>query len=391
MRFEELYTKVIEKNGKTVTFDSNHVISVARMQWSPTVKQFDAEYAKTYNVFRVGDIAFEGNRSGGFAYGRFVANDLGNGIVSHVFDVFRPVNEAQQDAVYMRYFIHNENVMRDVLRKSTTRATMMNSLDMPSLNHQLLHVPGLEEQQRIASLLSSVDETITLCQRKLDLLTQAKKALMQQIFSQKLRFKADDGSDFPEWEKKRLDKTGTFYGGLSGKSSSDFTNGNAQFLTYMNVYKNAFARQDLTSSVKISEKESPNHVEYGDILFTQSSETVEEVGLSSVYLFKDRPYLNSFCMGFRPNSLSELDPRYMGYCMRSEPVRRQIMVEGQGISRINIAASRLGTIKFLLPALPEQQKIASCLSSADALIDQARVELEQWQEVKKSLLQQMFA
>ncbi|KRK26056.1 hypothetical protein FC28_GL000340 [Lactobacillus crispatus DSM 20584 = JCM 1185 = ATCC 33820] len=84
------------------------------------------DYLKTYNVFKKGDIAFEGNRSEGFSHGRFVQNNIGDGIVSHVFDVFTPLNK--ENLNYWKYAIHNEHIMKYVLVKSTTKATMMNNL-----------------------------------------------------------------------------------------------------------------------------------------------------------------------------------------------------------------------------------------------------------------------
>ena len=213
---------------------------------------------------------------------------------------------------------------------------------------------------------------------------------MQKLFSQEVRFKADDGGDFPDWEKKTLGNEGRFYGGLSGKDKKDFETGDACFVTYMNVYKNPFARQDMMGCVSVGAGEKQNKVLYGDLLFTQSSETVEEVGLSSVYLHDDEPYLNSFCMGYRFNNPKEICPEFIGYCMRSDGVRKSIMPMGQGISRINLSAKRLGTVPFRIPSLPEQRKIADCLSSIDNVIVKVKAELTKWQALKKGLLQQMF-
>ena len=250
--------------------------------------------------------------------------------------------------------------------------------------------PSLPEQQKIASFLSTIDEIIQSTESELTAWQERKKGVMQKIFNREVRFKADDGSEFPEWEEKRLGEEGQFYGGLSGKGKADFGCGEGRFLTYMNIYKNAFAKRDIVDNVNVGKTEKQNSVQYGDILFTQSSETVEEVGLSSVYLYDDKPYLNSFCMGFRFNDLRNVCPEFIGYCMRSENVRKSIMLMGQGISRINLGAKRLATVKYELPSFPEQRKIADCLSSLDDVINQIKAELSAWKEFKKGLLQQMF-
>lgn len=206
-----------------------------------------------------------------------------------------------------------------------------------------------------------------------------------------LRFKADDGSDFPDWEEKTLGNEGKFYGGLSGKDKKDFETGDACFVTYMNVYKNTFARQDMAGCVSVGAGEKQNKVLCGDLLFTQSSETVEEVGLSSVYLYDDEPYLNSFCMGYRFNNPKEVCPKFIGYCMRSDGVRKSIMPMGQGISRINLSAKRLGTVSFRIPSLPEQRKIADLLSTVDSVIAAQQAEADAWEQRKKGVVQKLFS
>lgn len=206
-----------------------------------------------------------------------------------------------------------------------------------------------------------------------------------------LRFKADDGSDFPKWEEKTLGEEGQFYGGLSGKGKKDFDCGNGRFVTYMNVYKNTFASRDAMGRVKVGDAEKQNKVRYGDILFTQSSETVDEVGLSSVYLYDDEPYLNSFCMGYRFNNLDNVCPEFIGYCMRSNEIRKSIMLMGQGISRINLGAKRLATVKYKIPSLPEQRKIADCLSAVDAVIAAQQAEVNAWKQRKKGVMQKLFS
>lgn len=251
-------------------------------------------------------------------------------------------------------------------------------------------VPSLPEQRKIADFLSAVDAVIAAQQAEVDAWEQRKKGVMQKLFSQEVRFKADDGSEFPDWEEKTLGEEGQFYGGLSGKGKDDFDCGNGRFVTYMNVYKNAFASRDAMGRVKVGDAEKQNKVRYGDILFTQSSETVDEVGLSSVYLYNDEPYLNSFCMGYRFNNLDNVCPEFIGYCMRSNEIRKSIMLMGQGISRINLGAKRLATVKYKIPSLSEQRKIADCLTSMDEVIQKSKGELAKWQELKKGLLQQMF-
>ena len=96
------------------------------MYFNPVVYVTEDDYLKTYNVMRLGDIAFEGNRSKNFAHGRLVENTIGDGIVSHVFKVFRPIQPF--DLMYWKYSINNEKAMKDVLTRSTKASTMMHEL-----------------------------------------------------------------------------------------------------------------------------------------------------------------------------------------------------------------------------------------------------------------------
>lgn len=160
----ELYKKISEKNDGT--YGTDRIISVANMYFKSDAKISDKSYLKTYNVFKVGDIAFEGNKSKKYAHGRFVENNIGDGIVSHVFDVFRPIMK-NYDLQYWSYFINNENVMGRVLIKSTNSSTMMTNLVSKDFLKQSIAVPfSYEEERKIGEFLSVIDTLIALHQRK---------------------------------------------------------------------------------------------------------------------------------------------------------------------------------------------------------------------------------
>lgn len=186
-KFDELYERVNQKND--LSFGNEHIISVANMYFKKDTNVTDPTYLKTYNVFRLGDIAFEGNKSKNFSHGRFVENTIGDGIVSHVFDVFRPIG--QYDLLFWKYLINNENVMGKILLRSTKASTMMTNLVANDFLKESIYVPSLPEQAKIGSLLNNLDILITLHQRQLDLLKKKKKGLLQKMFPK-------EGEDVPE-------------------------------------------------------------------------------------------------------------------------------------------------------------------------------------------------
>ena len=189
------------------------------------------------------------------------------------------------------------------------------------------------------------------------------------------------------WVEKKLGEVGNTFTGLSGKTADDFGHGNASFITYMNVYSNPVANPEMVGQIEIDPRQK--EVNVGDVFFTTSSETPEEVGMSSVLKEKNGiMYLNSFCFGFRPSLTFDLD--YLAYLLRSEFVRRKIKILAQGISRYNISKNKMMEIEIQYPTLPEQHLIGTFFSSLDRLIALNKHKLSAMKEYKKSMLQRMF-
>lgn len=177
-KFGELYKKVNEKND--LSFGTDKIISVANMYFKEDVKESRDDYMRTYNIMRLGDIAFEGNKSKKFSHGRFVENTIGDGIVSHVFDVFRPIME--YDILFWKYLINNENVMGRIMTRCTKASTMMTNLVAKDFLNEKILVPTIDEQRKIGEYFDNLDNLITLHQHKCDLLKELKKYMLQNMF-----------------------------------------------------------------------------------------------------------------------------------------------------------------------------------------------------------------
>ncbi|MEA3643850.1 MAG: restriction endonuclease subunit S, partial [Lamprobacter sp.] len=172
-----------------------------------------------------------------------------------------------------------------------------------------------------------------------------------------------------EWEQKQLVKIGETINGLSGKSADDFGEGQP-FVTYKQVFDSAWIDFAKCGKVDIAPDEKQNVLLVGDVLFTTSSETPEEVGFASVVLNppQELTYLNSFCFAFRPNGLLTLLAAFSCYLFRSPIYRKSVVKLAQGSTRFNISKHAFLKLKLPIPSEKEQQKIAACLSSLDALI-----------------------
>lgn len=246
------------------------------------------------------------------------------------------------------------------------------------------------EQMAIGSFFAELDSLIEGKRVKLDKLKKLKQAYLNKMFPKKgfrvpeIRFKGFSG----DWVEKPLGKIGSPYTGLSGKGKADFGHGNAKYITYMNVFSNPVATIEQTDKIEVDRMQ--NCVKKNDVFFTVSSETPEEVGMSSVWTYDaENVYLNSFCFGFRPNE--NIDPFYFAYLMRSPIERSQIILLAQGISRFNISKSKMMNISVLLPTIPEQQKIGAFFQNLDNLINLQQQELDKLSNIKSACLSKMFA
>ena len=179
-------------------------------------------------------------------------------------------------------------------------------------------------------------------------------------------------------EYKKLGEIGFFYSGLSGKSKDDFKDGNAMFITYMNVYSNPSTKLDVIEKVKIGQGEKQNKIEKGDILFTGSSETPDECGMSSVVTddITSDYYLNSFCFGFRLNNKDTFEPNFLKHLFRDRKMRAQIARTANGVTRYNVSKRLFARIIIPVPPLPIQREIVRILDSFTSLEAELEAELE---------------
>ncbi|QLK85240.1 restriction endonuclease subunit S [Staphylococcus sp. 17KM0847] len=290
---------------------------------------------------------------------------------------------------FKRYVFSTHSFRKEMITKSsmTTRAltsgTAINKM-------QIIYPKSFSEQQKIGEFFSKLDQQIELEEQKLAKLEEKKKGYMQKIFSQELRFKDENGNEYPEWTKMKLGNLGTTFTGLSGKTKEDFGHGDAKFITYMNVFKNTIAKLEMTTKVDVKDNERQSKVEYKDILFTTSSETPNEAGMSSIWLYKsENMYLNSFCFGFKVN-YKDIEPIYLARYLRSEDMRKRITVLSQGSTRFNISKREMMQLTIDFPIIEEQIKIVKFLDKFEVLIEKQDQKINGLQNRKKGLLQKMF-
>ena len=186
-------------------------------------------------------------------------------------------------------------------------------------------------------------------------------------------------------EYKTLSEIGEFYGGLTGKSKKDFINGNARYISYMNVFSNIEVCTDANDFVKINDDEKQHTVSTGDVIFTGSSESREECGVSSVLVedISGPLYLNSFCFGLRLYDRKILLPEFSKYLFRSDDSRKQIIKTANGVTRFNVSKKKMKLVMIPIPPLPVQKEIVQLLDKYTELEAKLEAELETELESRK--------
>ena len=286
---------------------------------------------------------------------------------------------------YFVYYLKNDRMQYDILVKAGNST-------IPDLNHSDFYtlqiaIPPLEEQEKIAEILLSCDKAIHLTTQIITQLKQRNQGLAQQLLTGEKRVKGFENS---VWKEVRLGEIGSTYNGLTSKSKEDFGEGKP-YIPYLNIFSNHIVDSAAFELVKIGVDDKQNKVIYGDILFTISSETPDEVGMSSVMLGNiDELYLNSFCFGFRLYSFDNLLPQYACYLFRNKDFREEIVRLAQGSTRFNLSKSEFLKTRVFLPTLTEQNAIAQILDTAHQELKLYEQKLQLLQAQKKTLMQKLL-
>ena len=280
------------------------------------------------------------------------------------------------------YHIISGSLFKNYLDVSLN-STTINNLNSEIVNNFLIPIPSLAKQQEIVSHLDTFTTLISNLESELDM----RRKQYEHYRNQLLDFEGVEGV---EW--KKLGEVGLFYGGLSGKSKEDFQDGNAKFVTYMNIYSNSSLDTTIVDMVKVGENEKQNSINYGDILFTGSSETPDDCGMSCVVTnHVDEPiYLNSFCFGFRFNEVEKFEPSFFKHYFRCTAMRKAIAMTASGVTRFNVSKKRLAKVQMPILSINEQREIGKLLDTFTTLISNLEQEIklrkQQYEYYREKLL-----
>ncbi|MFK2514190.1 restriction endonuclease subunit S [Bacteroides fragilis] len=272
------------------------------------------------------------------------------------------------------------NLLRTMKRKSReVQGTSIKGITSDELQKMRVFIPkNKDEQNKISNLLTLLDERIATQNKIIEDLQSLISGL----------------NDFLHLQVGGLstsfEELGTSYSGLSGKSGDDFGKGKP-YITYLNIYSNSIVNEEQVDYVVIGDNEKQNTLLYGDLLFTLSSETPDEVGIGAVYLGEsDKYYLNSFCFGLHMTATNKVYSPYLAYLVSNNVFRKFIYPLAQGSTRFNLQKNDFMKKKFLLPTFESQKEIARTLNALSSKLETERKLLLNYQEQKQYLLGSMF-
>ena len=336
-KFSELYAKSSEKNDGSIGMDKN--ITVATMQFKENVKVSTAEYLKTYYTFNLGDIAFEGHQSKEFRYGRFVENDIGNGIVSHIFAVFRPIRE--YDLYFWKYAINNETLMQRILSRSTKASTMMHDLVTKDFLNEMFLVPSFDEQRQIGVFLATLDHLITLHHRKCVVLRKMK---------------------VNDWEQRKLDDWGNFYYGRSCPKWSVAEDATIPCIRYGELYTKFGAKIDKIYSYTNMSPENLRFSNGTEVLIPRVGEDPMDYNRCT-WLSMPNVAIGEMISVFNTDN----NPLFTA-TMFNATLQHEFAMRVEGGSVTNLYFDKLKNIEVSFPTKEEQEKIATYFDHLDHLI-----------------------
>ena len=332
-----------------------------------------------------------------FAWERAVAKttEAENGMIaSHRFPMYKPKKDVVDLDYITEYFItkRGQNVL---ILASPGGAGRNKTLGQKEFAKSVVKLPSLPEQQKIAEFLSTIDTVIEKQKETVSAWEERKKGVMQKLFSQEVRFKADDGSDFPDWEEKSFsDVFENLNNSTFSRDCLNYEAGNVKYIHYGDILtKFGFAIDVQSSNVPYVNDdldcEKYASLSDGDIVIADTAEddTVgKAVEIMNTHCGKTISGLHTIACHPKEKFAS----KYLGYFMNADIYHNQLRPYMQGIKVTSVSKTNIALTKILIPCLAEQQKIADCLSLLDEVIEKQKATLAAWEELKKGLLQQMF-
>ncbi|MEP6262473.1 MAG: restriction endonuclease subunit S [Gillisia sp.] len=329
---------------------------------------------------KLNDVLFT-NRGANVGTVGFVTAEISHGNIGPQLTLLR-ADLNQISPLFLRFLMISPSFQKQL--KAQDSGSAMNFFGIGTTSKFKIFTPSLPEQQKIASFLSAVDKKIQQLTRKKELLESYKKGVMQQLFSQEIRFKDEVGNNFPEWEEKKLGELATFSKGKGISKDDILEDGLNPCIRYGQLYTTYKETIEHTISKTNVPKKKLVLSEAGDVIIPASGETQIDIATASCVLKE------GIALGGDLNIIrGSFNGVFLAYYLNAH-LKTDIARLSQGSSVIHLYATQLKNLKLEIPAIEEQQKIAEFLSAIDKKIEAVSQQIEKTHSFKKGLLQQMF-
>ncbi|HAS8478172.1 TPA: restriction endonuclease subunit S [Vibrio vulnificus] len=314
----------------------------------------------------------------------WVPDNLGEAYINQHTALVRP-KVSKCDSKYIAYLLSSHTMNHRINRLNDSGAKA--GLNLPTIRSIPLTIPPLPEQRKIAKILSTWDKAITTTERLIASSQQQKKSLMQQLLTGKKRLlNPETGKVFEgDWEEVRLSQLVKVTGGNAFKSEQFATQG-IPLIKISNIKADYSVNVDSSVFIVEESKYEKFKVKTGDVLIAMSGATTGKVGC---YRFNDFSYLNQRVGRFDPKKNKIIKP-YLFQLLKLPKVQHDILIDAVGGAQPNISNKDIERLKVKVPAIGEQQKIASVLTGADKEIELLEAKLAHLKEEKKALMQQLL-
>lgn len=385
-KFSELFKRRMERNNGQ--FDKTKWISVANMYYQDPDKVTSNNIDTRTYVLRLGDISFEGHSNKEFKIGRFVENDIGDGVISELFPIYRHITS--YDLNFWKHYINIENIMFPKLQRCIEVSyTSSNKLSEKFFLKESILVPAILEQKKIGTYLKKIDNLITLHQRKLDQLKTLKKYFLQNMFPAKgekvprIRFKGFTG----DWEQRKVTELGYIYIGLVTTMTSHYSNHGTLLIRNSDIKDSCFEfdKKPIFLDEEFAKQNASRRHQVGDVITVHTG----DIGTSAVITEKEEGSIGFATIVTRPYK-EKITSEYLCTYLNTDTHKNFALNISTGDGRNNYNLKDYYECVVPVPRIKEQIKIADFINALNNLITLHQQKLNQLQTMKKFMLQNLF-
>lgn len=385
-KFSELFKRRMERNNGQ--FDKTKWISVANMYYQDPDKVTSNNIDTRTYVLRLGDISFEGHSNKEFKIGRFVENDIGDGVISELFPIYQHITS--YDLNFWKHYINIENIMFPKLQRCIEVSyTSSNKLSKKFFLKESILVPAILEQKKIGTYLKKIDNLITLHQRKLDQLKTLKKYFLQNMFPAKgekvprIRFKGFTG----DWEQRKVTELGYIYIGLVTTMTSHYSNHGTLLIRNSDIKDSCFEfdKKPIFLDEEFAKQNASRRHQVGDVITVHTG----DIGTSAVITEKEEGSIGFATIVTRPYK-EKITSEYLCTYLNTDTHKNFALNISTGDGRNNYNLKDYYECVVPVPRIKEQIKIADFINALNNLITLHQRKLNQLQTMKKFMLQNLF-